>query len=449
MRSLLSRSPAALLLLPLLAACGDGGGGADGVEWSAVHDTIGDTVVVRTVAGSVWGEEMTLVPELTIGELEGADEYLLGDVQSLTVAGDGTIYLFDGQAKALRTYGPDGAYLGSIGREGGGPGEYKQPDGGLAVLPDGRILLRDPGNARINIYSRDGETLGALPIRGGWFTSLPLYTDTAGRVYHRTTVNPEAPVDQRRQGLLVFGEEGAQDDTLVAPDFGFEPPELSVQGGSEGRRISMSRGVPFAPDERWTFHPHGYFVHGISNRYAFDLLRPGGVLRIEREASAVPVDPDEKAAQQEQVEASFRGVDPGWRWNGPPIPDTKPPYVDLMAGQDGRIWVQVSQPGERIPEEERAEAEGPAVRGPGGATRANTAPRWREPMAFDVFEPDGRYLGRVRTPRGFSRYPTPTIRGDRVWGIMRDEMGVQYLVRWRVQPPGSEGGPERTEVAGG
>lgn len=71
--------------------------------------------------------------------------------------------------------------LHDLGREGGGPGEYKQPDG-LTVLPDGRVLVRDPGNARITVYSPMGDFLEDWrhPAGGGFNTDRRFYTDTAG-----------------------------------------------------------------------------------------------------------------------------------------------------------------------------------------------------------------------------------------------------------------------------
>ena len=39
-------------------------------------ETIGDTTIVRTLSGSVWNTEATLVPEVSIGELDGPEEYL-------------------------------------------------------------------------------------------------------------------------------------------------------------------------------------------------------------------------------------------------------------------------------------------------------------------------------------------------------------------------------------
>ena len=57
-------------------------------QQDVVIDTIGDTIVVRTLAGSVWDMEATLQPEVSIGELDGAEEYLFGRVSSIAVDDD-------------------------------------------------------------------------------------------------------------------------------------------------------------------------------------------------------------------------------------------------------------------------------------------------------------------------------------------------------------------------
>lgn len=416
------RSAPLVLLLPVLAACGDAGA-SDRPAWQAAYDTIGDTVVVRTVAGSVWGDTAELVPEVTIGEFDGPDEYMLGSVQSLAVSADGTMYLFDGHAKALRKYAPDGTYLATLGREGGGPGEYERPDGGLRVLPDGRVVLRDPGNARINVYGADDVYLTSWPIRGGFSTSRQLGVDTAGNVYHQILLDPEAGVEDWKSGLLKLSAEGQELDTLAAPDVGYEGPTIEAKTENSW---SINT-VPFSPSEEWQIHPHGWFLHGISERYAVDLLRPEGVLRIVREAEPVPVQPGEKTNAEERAAWNMRRTQPGWKWNGPAIPDAKPPYRGFYAAEDGRVWVLRSQPGEKIPDEMVDEPREPDARPP---------LRWHEPVVFDVFEADGTYLGAARAPTGFSTYPTPVFRGDDVWAVVRDEMDVPYLTRFRVRVGG-------------
>lgn len=393
------------------AACADADPGP--AEWRAQVDTIGDTVVVRTLGGSEWGEAV-LVPELRIGALEGEEHEMFGAVQGLAVAGDGNIYVYDRQVPALRKYGPDGEHLGTLGREGEGPGEYRNSDGGLAVLADGRVVLRDPGNGRFTVYGPDGTFLETWPARGGTFTMTPIYPVGDGGFY-----NPVFGGGQPMR-LVRHEPDGTPADTLSIPDRGIEPPRLTAR--AEG--ISQTWFVPFWPRAVWTFHADGHFVSAVTDRYAVDLLREdGSVLRIEKEADPVPVSREERAAEEERVVRVMRRVDSSWRWDGPPIPQEKPLMRALFPGEDGRVWVQLHRPGERVPDDELDP-------GPGGE---RPIPRIQEPVVFDVFESDGRYLGRVTAPEGFSTGPRPIFRGEHVWATSQDDLGVPYVVRYRIE----------------
>ena len=422
------RRPApSLVLLGLATAACAGTGEQTTHDWLATYDTIGDTVIVRTESGSVWGDTAELVVDLTIGEFEGPDEYMFGQVRSLAAAPDGSIYVFDSHAKELRKYARDGTYIATFGREGGGPGEYKRPDGGLAVLSDGRVLLRDPGNTRISVFAPDGEYLESWRIRGSFNTSRRLQRDTADNVYTLILLDPQAEVTDWSFGLVQYHPDGTTGDTIVAPTWEYRSPEL-VARRVEGEDQSMSvNTVPFSPSVSWVFSPLGYMVGGLSTHYAIDLfVGPNRVLRIERaDWGRVPVLAAEKEEQERIATANMRYTQPNWRWNGPPIPDSKPPYAGLYVGDDGRVWVRLYQGAYQI------ETDGE----PAEELRPGEVPdqTWIEPVAFDVFEPDGRYLGMVRAPEGFSTYPTPVIRGDTVWAVVRDQMEVPYIVRFHIR----------------
>ncbi len=428
-RTALVRRQAAILLATLAVAGCEDQGGAPAV--AVERHVIGDTVVVRTLTGSVWGDESELVPEVRIGQFDGEDHYIFGWVRALAVAGDGSIFVMDTQVPALRKYAPDGTYMATFGRGGSGPGEYRQPDGGLAVLADGRVVVRDPGNARLQVYAANGEPLGTWPIRGGFNTSNPLVVDTAGRVRTQLLLDPGAPVTEWRMGMVAYhGTTGKPLDTVPAPVWDFEPPRLVAQRRSQNGTSTSVNSVPFSPAPSWAFSPLGHMVGGLSARYAIDQYLPDGrVLRIERAHEPVPVAAGEKADREEQTRWNMRQHQPDWRWNGPPIPGVKPPFQRIHLGLDGRIWVQLHQPAERIPDEEIDQPRDPDARPP---------TRWREPVAFDVFEPDGTYLGLVRAPQGFTAtFPTPVFHGDRVWAVVRDELEVPYVVRFRVAGAGA------------
>ncbi len=387
-----------------LAACGTDTGPTAATP-DVVTETIGDTTVVRTISGSVWGAEATLVPEVSIGELDGPEEYLFGWIFSLAVDDERNVYVFDYQAQHVGVFDAGGNHLETLGGEGEGPGEFKRAEA-IAMLPDGRLVVRNPGNQRVEVFGPEpGQNEQWRYPAGGLHTFRQLYTDMHGR-----TLVPI--VDRSRDPssggglvtqLLVLGPDGTPVDTLAQPS---HPSPTAVR--------------PFRPRFQWTFHPSGHFLTGMPSEYRIDLARDDGVLRIERAVDPVPVLDEERAHAREQMVRSRRETDPNWSWSGPPVPRHKPFFRSLRTGRDGRIWVRVSTEGYPVENEDHDPAD-----------PSSMPVIWREPVRYDVFEPDGTYLGVVVPPDG-TTLSTAVFDGDYVWAVTEDELEVERVVRFRI-----------------
>jgi hypothetical protein len=226
-------------------ACAGEGASGGAASWRAVADTVADTITVRTVSGSVWGDTATLVEEVRIGTMEGADEYIIGDARSIAVGNEGRIYLLDRQVPVVRAYSADGTYLFDAGREGGGPGEYERPDG-MNTLPDGRVVVRDPGASRVVVFSADGEFLEqwSRTKGGGFNTSRRFYADTAGYSYWMILLEAGLPPWEWSYGLMPISPTGEQQDTVgLRPGAGDREPrgqlQLSLGAVHSGRRVDL------------------------------------------------------------------------------------------------------------------------------------------------------------------------------------------------------------------
>lgn len=99
---------------------------------------------------------------------------------ALAFAPDGGFYVADGYgACRIHRFSPDAILLGSWGERGDGPGQFTTPHG-IWVLADGRVLVADRENDRVQVFSSTGEALGAwrhLP------RSMDIWSDAAGRIY--------------------------------------------------------------------------------------------------------------------------------------------------------------------------------------------------------------------------------------------------------------------------
>ena len=372
----------------------------------------------------MWSDTAYLEPEVSIGMLEGPDEYLIGNPRAIAIGHDGVIYVLDQQVPVIRAYGPTGNHLQDIGREGSGPGEYKRP-GSIAKLHDGRLLVRDPGNGRIAVFGQDDEYVGQLWYPGGFNTSRRLFVDTAGGAHSMVLTNyGKAPWDWE-YGLARIDADDGIIDTLQVPIWKYDA-DLITGNRDEGGE-SRSR-VPFTADDHWSFSPLGYVVGGVSEDYRFELARLNApVVRIEREWTPVPVKREEAEERRRRATEDMRRQYPGWKWNGRSVPDTKPPYKGMFVSAEGNIWVLVSQEGQPIMTAAEASEE----------ERRTGRPqmRFEESPAFDVFAPDGRFLGHVRVPESFQMRPEPIVRGDSVWAVTRDDLDVASIVRFRVVHP--------------
>ncbi|HEX6694345.1 MAG TPA: 6-bladed beta-propeller [Longimicrobiales bacterium] len=398
--------------LPLAACAADGGSAR-----APLRETRGDTTIVTWSGPGAWGDSVSLTEELRIGELEGSDDYTFGAISG--VESDGTLtYVVDRIAKNIRVFDEQGRLVRTIGRDGGGPGELRNPSG-IGLLPDGRIAVRDYGNRRYNVYSPSGDALASWPIPGGYSTSASFIIDTAGRLYNPMSV--AKPGEDWKSGFEVFDSSGAVLDTITPPTRGLKSSTLIAERTTGGATSRAVYGIPFTPQEVWALSPRGYFVGGYTGAYAVESLFPDGkVLRVVRTLDPVAVGDDERAAAEANTLRGLRDTDPDYKWNGPPVPSTKPFFGTIIVDDDGRFWVRTPQPSHEVPVPED-ELEG----APGGAPRT----RWAEPSVYDVFAAEGEYLGAVPLPDRFEPY---VMRGDRIWGVIRDELDVPFVARYRI-----------------
>ena len=98
------------------------------------------------------------------------DPERFNQVNHVTVAPSGDIYVSDGyQNSRIAQFTEQGRYVRSIGDgKGGEPGQLQVPHG-VALDSAGRILVNDSDNARVSVFTAEGEFVEAWPYpsRGG------------------------------------------------------------------------------------------------------------------------------------------------------------------------------------------------------------------------------------------------------------------------------------------
>jgi hypothetical protein len=194
-----------LSLLLASAACSgsDSGGGAGEV----VVDSAG-TFPVVTVRGE--SPRWTARHLFTLGTPDsGAIEF--GSVRSVLLDPSGTLVVVDSRNRRVLEFDSTGTLVRQVGRDGAGPGEYREPysvawlDGGLAVL--------DPGSPRLSVFGPGDEwhSWPVQPITGGQVVRL--YRTPP--VFWSMGIRPAGNSSQR---LFIRWDASGPRDTIVAVD---------------------------------------------------------------------------------------------------------------------------------------------------------------------------------------------------------------------------------------
>lgn len=395
--------PTCVVALALaLLACGENASTTPG--WTGSIDTLpSGTILVRNPAdaggedsgGDAGGAPSTtriIEPDLQLGTADGDGPELFGQVRDIDADALGRIYVLDTQAKEIRVFGPDGSHVRNIGRGGAGPGELEGPTG-MEWSPDEHLWVEDPRNNRYTVYDTTGALVATHPRNMNWSGFVWAgYFDEAGHLYLQDIdYSPEG----REERLVRRDSTMTALDTFPLPEY--EP--LTYELVEDGR-VRMAATVPFAPRKQWLVARDGTLWFGVSGDYRlYQRALEGDTLRIvQKEYEPIPVTPaerDEALDQDFYRDMAEQGadVDPGL------IPPVRPAWTSFTIDRDGYLWVVPQIPDSMA-------------------------------TALDLFDPEGRYLGRriVSAPiQGAS--PGPVIRGEHLYAVTRDELGVQYVLR--------------------
>ncbi|MFC1529152.1 6-bladed beta-propeller [Gemmatimonadota bacterium] len=383
--------------------------------WRASVDTLGHTVTVRTLEGSVWGSRARLVEEASIGTAAGEEFYLFGDVRGITASRD-RIFVLDWQLSMVRVYDHEGRYLQDIGRQGSGPGEFRDP---IAIDLDeerDRLYVRDRVGGLVHVFTLAGEYVETLRAAlGGNISSLTktIRLSENGTPYLLSLMffpNPRTP-DMISSRYVMLGMQGgdAPYDTLGVPWYDYRG--LQIQGSGLQPWVT----VPFSPGKNWNMTRSRAMIGGVSDSYRFEIRHyDGRHTTIEREVAPIPVLPEESRWYITALADRMRLTDPDWMWRGPAMPDLKPAFEAFIPDRNERIWVIRKGPG--------------VMSGDSGA--------WSDTWLLDVFEEEsGRYLGGIEVPPGIRFQPEPCIFDDQFIAYCQDEAGVPYVRRYRLRLP--------------
>lgn len=401
-----------------LAACG----GGDANWTGTVRDSAGIAIVENPAAG-LWGPDdaPTITRDLDIGTADGPAETQFGSIAGITTDSEGRIYVLDQQAKRVRAFAADGTFLLEMGGEGSGPGEMSQAAAGLLRLAGDTLVVPDMMQQRVNLYMPDGTPLGSFPMMLVDGVAVRWDVTPDMRMVHQLRKLPMGPAapggpEQPAMGsvgdpILVRALDGSILDTLTVL-----PPGQTISGGpGQQMRVTI-----FSSEPIWDLGPDGRLVTAVNSDFRINVWSRDGTLEriITRPFERRPITESDRAQIMEGIREMMKAQ------GTPPqalamaeqmfgFADFFPAFATVLVAPGGQLWVQRLQ----TPE---------AIAASGGQFNLQDlgAKEW------EAFDAQGRYLGVVELPERF----TPIhVDGDDIYGIWRDELDVQHVLRLKVE----------------
>jgi hypothetical protein len=419
----MKRSGALLLACLAFAAC------SDDAEWSGTMSDSAGVVIVQNPAAAEWTlvEQPTIAEELDIGEVDGAPEYQFGMVAAIDVAEDGRIFVLDQQAAHVRMFDAQGTYLGTVGKPGSGPGELSEASVALLVGAGDTVYVADMMQQRIVRFAPDGTEAGSVPVPMS--EGIPVAWAVSPQHSFVTQVRPmampgmasadSAAAARNRDWILARNTRGEVVDTLLDVESG-----ATFRFSSEGMSMRLFESEPL-----WTLLSDGRVAHGRNDSYRIEILRD------DRTVERIISKPFERAPVTESDRNAFLALlRESMQEQVPPqiidqflaqvkFADHYPAFARMLGGPDNTLWVQ----------HVRTARDAEVIGGTFDAQDVG-APQW------DVYDAEGRLLGVLEMP---PRFQPMRVIGSHIYGVQRDDLDVQHVIRLRIGDGPANGTADR------
>lgn len=372
----------------LVGACGVGAPERPAVE---VVDSADVTILTNTAEDVPL--EWQFEPVLVLGGADDGPEsfYQVGS-GSIGVDAAGNLNVLDRGSHHVLVFDGEGGLTRTIGREGGGPGEFQWPSG-LVVWPDGAFAVADFGKRGLVRFSAAGEPLEEEPMEN-WNGSVARLGDGTVVVESRRSEDDETMYD------LLVALEGEGREILSRP----RPQGRTIDLGCV--RISGMVRL-FAPSLVWAAGPD-FIAAATGAEYVIDVYEDAGKVASVRRTFELRETSRALALQEvgDEFEVSFGG---GGGCEAPAervveeqgYTDVIPAVGTIAVAPDGTLWVQRRE-----------------VRG--------------EERAIDIFVDRGEYVGTL--PPG-TPFPVAFMPDGAIVAVERDDFDVPRVVVYEVPSP--------------
>ncbi len=414
--------PMALTLALALPACSRDPDPPPGMEIVRADSAGVEIVTLRLVEEELPRYGPASRPAVEMGMASGADPYLMDRVMGAVRLSDGRMAVLDAGWRELRLYDGGGRFLGSSGRAGDGPGEFRSP-GRLFLLPGDTLVVFDRGHQRMSVFTDQGAFVRSHPVAprevfGIWEAEG---VTAEGDLLITTFVGGDPTLPGAYFAPEVVGLFRGADDAWIPVDSvaGTEAALVERDGRLTSAIVPFGRKSDFAASGN-----HLFVLDGLEDRSIRVFSAEGQLLRILRvELPRTSVD---AARTQAWIDSFFslnadaladERIVEHWRYGFDRVtpPQEIPLFRSLTVDREGNVCAERHGPQETTP------------------------------PAYLCLSPEGEALRTVVFPPGLHRSGFPRqdpgveIGADHILGAWRDGMGVVavrlYLLGEAPHPP--------------
>jgi hypothetical protein len=384
---------AAIVTAIALAACGADTNAPPEQLGYTVRDSAGVAIVENTEPewGDTDGWRISPEPRLTIGVMDGPQEYMFFRARVARQLDDGRLLVTNMGTSEVRFYDAQGTFINASGSEGEGPGEFMSL-GFTWVTDTDSVYLYDNRLRRFSVLDHHGVFARTFMV--GRDTGEFAHPDG---VFGDGTVL--ASVDEEDQGG--YAELGTVRGRSRYDRFNAEGDSITSLAslpGSELYKGTHPDGSGFTTSSNHAVRPFAFaggatWFYGAGDGFEFQergldgrLLR---VIRVDKDRRPMPRrvrDEHEESLREMNAQAAAL-------WGAIPLPDSLPVHERLEQDKAGNLWVE-------------------------GYTVQEEDPFW------SVFARDGHWLGDLQPPSGLR---ITEIGDDYLMGVWADTLGVEQV----------------------
>jgi hypothetical protein len=392
-----------------------------------VRDSAGISIVENRVDPATAGHAFRVAPLPAMdvgGDPQDTLEHFLR-ISRVVPLGHARLAILSSGTNSIAVFDSLGRYGHSVGRVGGGPGEYQRPRD-VFRCPDDTLRVSDA--RKLIVFSPEGryartELVQRAPGDGPLVPWAPA-ADCSTFLWR--TGSYEIPPVGRSGRIPVILFWGSLDGT--ARDTAGEFPSLEI-ATRVINGMNQPLAVPWGADLVWAVDGDRLYVASSEIPEIRVFERGSGLVRIIRwGGQKVPITTEDRRAYEEkrtrwlEVYPQLAEVMPPLREHSD-LPQSRPLMRAFLVDDRQNLWVR-AYPASVAGRPDRYDFGMPLWDRPGPDD---------SPESWTVFDPAGQLLGSVAVPGEFE---VKAIRGDALIGVWKDTLDVEHVRSYRLLPGG-------------